>query len=38
MPDNVILKNMDCFEFIKEIRDDSVDLILVDPPCDTVPV
>lgn len=32
MPDNVILKNMDCFEFIKEIRDDSVDLILIDPP------
>lgn len=32
MPDNIILKNMDCFEFIKEIKDNSVDLILVDPP------
>lgn len=30
--DNIVLKNMDCFEFVKDIEDDSVNLILIDPP------
>ena len=26
------IKNLDCFEFLKQIEDNGIDLILVDPP------
>ncbi len=26
------IKNLDCFEFLKEVEDQSVDLVLIDPP------
>ena len=29
---SVILKNMDCFEMLKSIKSNSVDLVLIDPP------
>jgi DNA modification methylase len=31
---NTNIKNMDCLDFIKTIKEDSVDLILTDPPWD----
>lgn len=33
---NIIIKNGDCFEFLKEIKDCSIDLILIDPPYGTI--
>ena len=29
---SVILKNMDCFEMLKSVKSNSVDLVLIDPP------
>lgn len=32
----MILENKDCLEYFKEIEDDTIDLILVDPPYGTI--
>jgi DNA modification methylase len=29
---NIILKHQDCFEFLQSIENDSIDLVLIDPP------
>lgn len=29
--DNIILENKDCFDFLKDIENNSVNLVLIDP-------
>lgn len=36
--EKVILRNQDCMEFMKEIPDNFVDLIVTDPPSKSYPV
>lgn len=30
--DKIQLENLDCFEFLRKLEDNSVDLVLIDPP------